>query len=179
MGWNTDLGELSFGGKFKVKGKKFYFFNNATYNLSDDYFGPTANQIHSSIIGENDSLWAPRQSNQFTHTFKISHELNSKTKISITNQHSLTINQNTRTLQIVGFDAILRPGFQFERSLNFSFLSLTYLRLSGKFSVFEIASSIAFGNLHGCAVDNTTQFFSNPNFLTAPIPTAVCGSTTI
>jgi outer membrane receptor protein involved in Fe transport len=118
MGWNTELGELSFGGKFKVKGKKFYFFNNVTFNLSDDYFGPTANQIHSSIIGENDSLWAPRQSNQFTHTFKLSHELNSKTKISITNQHSLTINQNTRTLQIVGFDAILRPGFQFDRSLN-------------------------------------------------------------
>ncbi len=118
MGWNTDLGEISLGGKFKIKNKSFYFFNNATFNLSDDYFGPTADQLHSSILGNNDSIWSPRQSNQFTHTLKISHEINPKTKISITNQHSLTVNQNTRTLQIVGFDAILSPGFQFERSLK-------------------------------------------------------------
>lgn len=36
----------------------------------------------------------------------------------MTNQHSLRVNQNTRTLQIVGFDAILQPGFQWDRSLN-------------------------------------------------------------
>ncbi|MDA8886261.1 TonB-dependent receptor [Bacteroidia bacterium] len=116
-GWNTDIGEFSFGGKFKVKDRNFYFFNNVTLNLTDYYFGPTANQLHSSMFS-NDSMWAPRQANQFTHTIKLSHELNSKTKISITNQHSLSINQNTRTLQIVGFDAILAPGFQFNRSLN-------------------------------------------------------------
>jgi outer membrane receptor protein involved in Fe transport len=117
-GWNTDIGELSFGGKLQIKDRKFYYFNNVTLNISDDYFGPTANQLHSSLMTDNDSIWAPRQSNQFTHTFKVSHEINNKTKISITNQHSLSINQNTRTLQIVGFDAILAPGFQFDRSLN-------------------------------------------------------------
>jgi outer membrane receptor protein involved in Fe transport len=115
--WNTDVAELSIGGKVQVKNKKFYVFNNITLNLSDDYFGPVANQLHSSIF-TNDSMWAPRQSNQFTHTFKVSHELNKKTKITVTNQHSLAINQNSRTLQIVGFDAILSPGFQFDRSLN-------------------------------------------------------------
>ena len=61
MGWNTDLGEISLGGKFKIKNKSFYFFNNATFNLSDDYFGPTADQLHSSILGNNDSIWSPRQ----------------------------------------------------------------------------------------------------------------------
>ncbi|MGB0849751.1 MAG: TonB-dependent receptor domain-containing protein [Bacteroidia bacterium] len=116
-GWNTDIAEFSFGGKFKIKKRKFYFFNNVTANLTDYYFGPTANQLHSSLF-TNDSMWAPRQANQFTHTIKLSHELNPKTKISVTNQHSLSINQNTRTLQIVGFDAILSPGFQFNRSLN-------------------------------------------------------------
>ncbi|PCJ64637.1 MAG: hypothetical protein COA58_12935 [Bacteroidetes bacterium] len=117
-GWNTDIGELSFGGKFRIKDRKFYFFNNVTLNITDYYFGPTANQLHSSLFEDNDSIWAPRQANQFTHTLKLSHELNPKTKISITNQHSLSVNQNTRTLQIVGFDAILSPGFQFNRSLN-------------------------------------------------------------
>lgn len=115
--WNTDIAELSIGGKIQAGKRKFYLFNNLTLNLSDNYFGPVADQLHSSLF-TNDSFWAPRQANQFTHTIKLSHELNAKTKISITNQHSLTINQNTRTLQIVGFDAILRPGFQFERSLN-------------------------------------------------------------
>lgn len=117
FGWNTDIAELSFGGKIKIKKRKFYFFNNVTTNLTDYYFGPTANQLHSSLF-TNDSVWAPRQANQFTHTLKLSHEINPKTKITITNQHSLSINQNTRTLQIVGFDAILAPGFQFDRSLN-------------------------------------------------------------
>jgi outer membrane receptor protein involved in Fe transport len=115
--WNTDVAELSMGGKIKLGKRKIYFFNNVTLNLSDDYFGPVANQLHSSLF-TNDSFWAPRQSNQFTHTIKLSHQLDAKTKLTVTNQHSLTINQNTRTLQIVGFDAILRPGFQFERSLN-------------------------------------------------------------
>ncbi len=91
---------------------------NVTLNITDDYFGATAKQLHSSLLSNDDSLWAPRQTNQFTHTFKLSHELNQKTKITVTNQHSLSINQNTRTLQIVGFDAILAPGFQFDRSLN-------------------------------------------------------------
>jgi outer membrane receptor protein involved in Fe transport len=117
-GWNTDIAELSVGGRVKIKERKFYYFNNVTLNLTDYYFGPTANQLHSSLFTDNDSMWAPRQANQFTHTFKLSHELNQKTKISITNQHSLSINQNTRSLQIVGFDAILAPGFQYERSLN-------------------------------------------------------------
>ena len=118
FGWKTDIGELSFGGKIKIKKRKFYYFNNVTLNITDDYFGATAKQLHSSLLSNDDSMWAPRQTNQFTHTFKLSHELNQKTKITVTNQHSLSINQNTRTLQIVGFDAILAPGFQFDRSLN-------------------------------------------------------------
>src|SRR5690606_35403642 len=56
--------------------------------------------------------------NNFTNTIKLSYQLPKGGKLTLTNQHSLSINQNTRTLQIVGFDAILQPGFQYERSLN-------------------------------------------------------------
>jgi outer membrane receptor protein involved in Fe transport len=118
VGWNTDVAELSISGPVPFSKKKMTFFNNFSMSLTDDYFGPTAGQLHSSILGNNDSFWAPRQTNQFTHTFKWAYQIKPGTKISVTNQHSLSINQNTRTLQIVGFDAILRPGFQFERSLN-------------------------------------------------------------
>lgn len=116
--WNTDLLEFSLAGAVPKTGKKLLFFNNVTARLSDQYFGPTARQLHSSLFTGNDSLWAPRQENGFTHTFKLSYKWRPGTKISITNQHSLMINQNTRSLQIVGFDAILAPGFQYNRSLN-------------------------------------------------------------
>lgn len=116
--WNTDVGEFSIGGAIPGTKKKLLFFNNVTMRLSDNYFGPTANQLHSSLFTNNDSFWAPRQANQYTHTIKLSYSPRSGTKFTLTNQHSLMVNQNTRTLQIVGFDAILAPGFQFNRSLN-------------------------------------------------------------
>ncbi|MBO6518103.1 MAG: TonB-dependent receptor [Bacteroidia bacterium] len=115
--WNTDLGALNMAGTIPKTKKKLTFFTNFTFKLSDTYFGSTANQLHSSIFS-NDSFWAPRQDNQFTNTIKLSYKLKRGTKLTLTNQHSLSINQNTRTLQIVGFDAILAPGFQYNRSLN-------------------------------------------------------------
>lgn len=116
--WNTDIGEISISGPLPFTNKKVSFFTNATVNLSDNYFGPTANQLHSSLFTKNDSLWAPRQDNAFTHTVKLGYTFKKGTKLTVTNQHSLRVNQNTRTLQIVGFDAILQPGFQWDRSLN-------------------------------------------------------------
>lgn len=115
--WRTDIGDFSMAGPVSKKNNKLTFFTNVTFRLSDTYFGSTANQLHSSLFS-NDSLYAPRQDNQFTNTIKLGYQLKRGTKLTITNQHSLSINQNTRTLQIVGFDAILSPGFQFNRSLN-------------------------------------------------------------
>lgn len=115
--WFSDMGEFSFSGAIPKTDKRVTVFNNVTFRLTDTYFGSVADQLHSSLF-TNDSLWAPRQDNQFTHTFKLAWKVNSGTKISLTNQHSLAVNQNSRTLQIVGFDAILAPGFQFNRSLN-------------------------------------------------------------
>lgn len=116
--WNTDIAEFSVGGPVPFTKKKLKFFTNASMRLSDNYFGPTAGQLHSSLFPNNDSLWAPRQANSWSHTIKLSYDIQPGTKLTFTNQHSLNINQNTRTLQIVGFDAILQPGFQFRRSLD-------------------------------------------------------------
>lgn len=135
--WNTDVIELNMGGTVPFTNKKLKFFTAFQTTLSDNYFGPTANQLESSILRSNLSstnsdflntsfvnplnngtFWAPRQRNSWSHTIKLSYEIKKGTRVSLTNQHSLNINQNTRTLQIVGFDAILAPGFQFRRSLN-------------------------------------------------------------
>ena len=115
--WKSDIAELNLAGTVPKTKKKLTFFTNVTLRLSDTYFGATANQLHSSLY-TNDSFWAPRQENQFTNTIKLGYQIKKGTKLTISNQHSLSINQNTRTLQIVGFDAILAPGFQYNRSLN-------------------------------------------------------------
>jgi outer membrane receptor protein involved in Fe transport len=115
--FNTDRVELSLGTPLS-KNKKFTLFTNLSTLHTDEYFGATANQLNSSLFTENPEFWAPRQTNSYTNTIKLAYKIKAGTKITLTNQHSLNINQNTRTLQIVGFDAILTPGFQYDRSLN-------------------------------------------------------------
>lgn len=116
--FNTDRFELSFGTPIPGTNNKFTIFNNISMFLTDEYFGATAGQLNSSLFENNPDFWAPRQTNSYTHSLKLAYQLKPGTKITLTNQHSLKINQNTRTLQIVGFDAILTPGFQYDRSLN-------------------------------------------------------------
>lgn len=116
--WNTDIGSLSLGGPVPFTKKKLTFFTSADIQLTDTYFGAQANQLHSSLFTKNDSLWAPRQDNQWANTMKLSWSIKPGMKLSVTNQHSLNINQNSRTLQIVGNDAILVPGFPYVYSLN-------------------------------------------------------------
>lgn len=152
-GWNTDIAEFSMAGPVPFTKKKLHYFQNFTLNLSDDYFGPVANQLHSSLFPKNDSFWAPRYNNNYTHTLKFSYDFSPSTKLTLTNQHSLTVNQNTRTLQIIGFNAILQPGFQFERSLNLdnattytSHSNLTALNLKHAFSE-KLILNLALGRL--------------------------------
>jgi outer membrane receptor protein involved in Fe transport len=116
--WNTDIANINFGGSIPGTKKKLRYFFAFDATLTDDYFGPTANQLHSSILPSNDSIWAPRYNNSYSNTIKLVYELKPGTKFFITNQHSLKVNQNSRTLQIVGFDQVLAPGFQYQRSLN-------------------------------------------------------------
>ncbi|PTM05011.1 MAG: TonB-dependent receptor [Bacteroidetes bacterium] len=116
--FNTDRVELNIGTPIPGTKNKLTLFASGSAIFSDGYFGPVANQLNSSLFSANPEFWAPRFSNSYTNTFKLAYKLASGTKLTITNQHSLNINQNTRTLQIVGFDAILTPGFQYNRSNN-------------------------------------------------------------
>lgn len=116
--FNSDRFELNLGSPIPGTNKKLTLFASASVFMSDGYFGPTADQLNSSLFSANPEFWAPRFSNSYTNTFKLAYKIASGTKLTLTNQHSLNINQNTRTLQIVGFDAILTPGFQYSRSNN-------------------------------------------------------------
>lgn len=116
--FNTDRVELSLGTPVPYTNKRLTLFTSGSMYFTDEYFGAQADQLKSSLFSNNPAFWAPRQTNSFTHTAKLAYQIKSGTKLTLTNQHSLNINQNTRTLQIVGFDAILTPGFQYNYSLN-------------------------------------------------------------
>ncbi len=116
--FKTDIVEASLGFPIPGTKKKVTLFNNVTMNLTDDYFGSTANQLKSSLLANGGETWAQRYNNAYTWSLKMAWQLKPGTKLTLTNQHSLMVNQNSRTLQIVGFDAILAPGFQYARSNN-------------------------------------------------------------
>ncbi len=136
--WNTDIVDLGLSGPIPFTSGKATFFTSANMFLTDNYFGPTADQLRSSLFQDNTSgivegsnrilnrsatnqtFWAPRQANKWSHTLKLSYKIQNNTKLTITNQHSINVNQSTRSLQIVGNDAIITPGFQyfFSRDLD-------------------------------------------------------------
>lgn len=116
--FNTDEIEASLSTPVPFTGKKLRLFTTARGRWTDHYFGSQAEQLKSSLFPDNPEFWAPRQSNDYTHTVKLSYADKKVGKFTLTNSHSLKVNQNSRTLQIVGFDALLAPGFQYERSNN-------------------------------------------------------------
>ncbi|MFN0048716.1 MAG: TonB-dependent receptor [Cytophagales bacterium] len=134
IGWSTDILNAQIGGPI-IK-DKLTFFTSVDMNISDGYTsipkgGPAekdrfiANQVRTSLLddsyAENPNLskiFAPRQDNRWSNTIKVAYTIRKGMKITLTNQHSLIINQDRRTLQIVGFDQIAAPGFQYDFGNN-------------------------------------------------------------
>lgn len=184
-GWNTDIVELSAGGPVPKTDKKLGIFMNATARLTDTYFGAEADQLRSSLFTNNAKTWAPRQDNNFTSTVKLSYKLKQGSKLTLTNQHSLSINQNTRTLQIVGFDALLQPGFQFERSLNLdnattythhsNLTALNYKKIINERTWFSVSLGRLFTNLRADAngrpfrEETVDQIYDEASIVTDPV----------
>lgn len=131
MSWNTDIFNTYISGPI-LKDKVFYFMGGSM-ERSDEFMSNTlrkenpgylgiANRLNSSLIPDSgllsDAFWAPRQDNKWSGTVKLTWQVKPGMKISVTQQNSLNINQNTRSLQIIGNDAIMTPGFQYVFSQN-------------------------------------------------------------
>lgn len=180
--WNTDEASISISGP--IIRKKLTFFLSGSMFLSDEFYRATARQLHSSLF-KNDSIWAPRQDNRWSNTFKLAYEIRPGLKMTLTNQHSLNINQSTRSLQIIGNDEVVRPGYQYAYSLNLDnantythHSNLTVLNLRGLFNnqwSFDIAAGRLFTNLRADANGNpfrtatVDQIFDPASIVTDPV----------
>lgn len=100
------------------------FFLTAQVGLTDGYTKLSANQISSSITGSD--FWSPRQGNRWNGMLKLTYNIRPGMRFEGAYKRSLTINQNTRMLQITGADTQIRPGFQFAFSNGFLDNANTY-----------------------------------------------------
>ena len=123
-----DIYELNLGGPSILSEKllpalgidlpgKMTFFLTGQVGLTDGYTKISANQINSSIVGSE--FWSPRQGNRWNGMLKLNYNVRPGLRIQAAYNRSLTINQNTRMLQITGADTQIRPGFQFAFSNGF------------------------------------------------------------
>ncbi|MTI87264.1 MAG: TonB-dependent receptor [Balneolaceae bacterium] len=103
---------------------EIYFFATGQISLTDGYTKLSADQINSSISGSD--FWSPRQGNRWNGMFKLTYNIKPGMRLQAAYQRSLTINQNTRMLQITGANTQVQPGFQFAFSDGFLDNANTY-----------------------------------------------------
>jgi outer membrane receptor protein involved in Fe transport len=103
---------------------KITFYATAQVALEDGYTKLSADQIQSSIVGSD--FWSPRQGNRWNGMMKLTYNIKPGVRLQAAYQRSLTINQNTRMLQITGADTQVQPGFQFAFSNGFLDNANTY-----------------------------------------------------
>ncbi|MBY0427165.1 MAG: hypothetical protein K2Q22_16140, partial [Cytophagales bacterium] len=182
--WNTDLVNANISGTIPFTKDRLRFFVSGDMGLTDQYFRSYANQLRSSLM-DNPTAYAPRYDNSYSTTAKLTFAAARGLKISISSVQSLTINQNTRALQVVGFDQIMRPGFQYDYSLNLdnantftsktSLLALNVFKTLGKKFTLDFSAGRLFTNLRSDAngrpfrFSTVDQVYDPASIVTAPV----------
>lgn len=106
-----DIWELNFSGPI-IK-RKLRFFMSGQVQVSDGFTRKIARpeQVESSLV--NGTFFMPRTGNRWSGISKVTYEVKPGMKVQSSYQRSLTVNQNTRMLQVTGNEAIVSPGFQY------------------------------------------------------------------
>lgn len=118
----TDNYELTLGGPEPITNSilsrlgldipgKLYFYFTGQVSLTNEFTKTSANQVRSSIVGTD--FLSPRQDNRWNGMMKLTYRIQPGMRLEGAYQRSLTVNQNTRMLQITGSDVQIRPGYQF------------------------------------------------------------------
>jgi len=108
--FNTDVYELTFGGPTQIVDNLKFFFSGQVF-LTDEFYGTTADQIRTSLY--DTEFWSPRQDSRWSGMFKLTYRIKPTMRLEAAYNRSITVNQNTRMLQITGADVSVRPGYQF------------------------------------------------------------------
>ncbi len=114
-GWDSnfyeDLYEFSLGGP--VIRQKLSFFLSGQAQLSDGFTRQIANpdSVRSSLVSSD--FFLPRTGNRWSGLMKLTFNVARGMKLQGAYQRSLTVNQNTRMLQVTGNESVVAPGFQY------------------------------------------------------------------
>ena len=111
-----EIYEMNFSGP--IIRQRLRFFMSGQVQLSDGFTRTTAtpDQLQSSLV--NNDFFMPRAGNRWNGLLKLTYDVGTGKKIQASYQRSLTVNQNSRMLQITGNDAVVSPGFQYGFVLN-------------------------------------------------------------
>lgn len=109
--FRESLYELTLSGPV-VRGR-LRFFVSGQVQLSDGFTRliSTPEQVRSSLVGS--TFLMPRTGNRWNGISKLTWDLRPGMKLQGSYQRSLTVNQNTRMLQVTGNEAVIQPGFQY------------------------------------------------------------------
>lgn len=191
--WNTDMLNANISGPIPFTKDRLTFFLSGDMSLTDQYFRSYANQLRSSLM-DNPTAWAPRYDNSYSTSGKLTFTAMRGFKISLSSVQSMTINQNTRALQVVGFDQIMRPGYQYDFSLNLdnantftsktNLTALSIFKTIGKKFTLDISLGRLFTNLRSDAngrpfrSSTVDQVYDPASIVTAPITVYNASDTT-
>ena len=114
--FNEDNVELSVGGP--IVRRKLQFFVSGQANITDGFtrFVSNPDQVRSSLIPGTALM--PRQANRWNGLGKLTFLPRPGMRLTGSYQRSLGINQDTRSLQVTGNEAIIQPGFQYAFALQ-------------------------------------------------------------
>ncbi len=109
--FNEDIYEFNFGGPLWPG--KLRFFLSGQAQLSDGFTRHISNpeQVRSSMIGSD--FFLPRTGNRWSGLGKLTYDIRPGMRVQGSYQRSLTVNQNTRMLQVTGNESVVSPGFQY------------------------------------------------------------------
>ncbi len=109
--FREELYEVNLGGPL-VRGK-LRFFLSGQVQVSDEFTRQvsTADQVRSSLV--DGTFFLPRTDNRWNGLVKLTYDIKPGVKLQGSYQRSLTVNQNTRMLQVTGNEDVVRPGFQY------------------------------------------------------------------
>ncbi|MBT3448945.1 MAG: TonB-dependent receptor [Bacteroidetes Order II. Incertae sedis bacterium] len=106
-----DIWEANLSGPI-IPGKLRFFFSGQV-QLSDGFTRNTAtpDQVRTSMV--DGTFFLPRTGNRWNGISKLTWAIRPGMKLQGSYQRSLTVNQNTRMLQVTGNEAVISPGFQY------------------------------------------------------------------